>query len=97
MNLKEKYIAMKPALRTVRRILKNILIGLNETLNCCIRMNGEWGQPDEMLSARAWRLRATYPRLHIWINRIFWFDKDHCAMAYLAEQMRRDLPAEYQR
>lgn len=38
-------------------IFKNFLIGLNQTLNCLIRLDGEYGTPDEMLSARAWRLR----------------------------------------
>lgn len=43
-------------------ILKNFLIGLNQSANTLIRLNGEYGTPDEMFSARAWRLRATHPR-----------------------------------
>lgn len=78
-------------------VLKNILIGLNQTLNCLIRLNGEYGTPDEMLSARAWRLRETHPRLHVWVDRMFFWDKDHCKIAYRAEQVRRDLPEEYQK
>lgn len=78
-------------------VFKNVLIGLNETLSCVIRMNGEYGTPDEMLSARAWRLRESYPRLHIWINRLFFFDPNHCEEAYKAEKTRRDLPTEYQK
>lgn len=77
-------------------IFKNFLIGLNQTVNCLIRLNGEYGTPDEMLSARAWRLRGTHPKLHVWINRLFFWDKDHCEQAYLAEKTRRDLPKEYQ-
>lgn len=76
-------------------ILKNVLIGLNQTVNCMIRLNGEYGTPDEMLSARAWRIRETHPNLHIWINRLFFWDRDHCQQAYLAERARRDLPGEY--
>ena len=78
-------------------VFKNFLIGLNQTLNCLIRLNGEYGTPDEMLSARAWRLRETHPKLHLWINRFFFWDKDHCEIAYRAEQVRRDLPGEYQK
>lgn len=76
-------------------ILKNFLIGLNQTVNCLIRLNGEYGTPDEMFSARAWRLRASHQRLHVWINRLFFWDTDHCRRAYEAEQRRRDLPKEY--
>ena len=76
-------------------IFKNFLIGLNQTVNCLIRLNGEYGTPDEMFSARAWRLRATHPNLYVWINRLFFWDKDHCRVAYEAEQQRRDYPKEY--
>lgn len=80
---------------TLLKILKNFLICLNQTANTLIRLNGEYGTPDEMFSARAWRLRASHPRLHVWINRLFFFDQDHCRAAYEAEQQRRDFPKEY--
>jgi hypothetical protein len=44
------------------KILRNVLIGIDQTVNCLFRLNGEWGQPDETLSARAWRVRGTHLR-----------------------------------
>ena len=56
-------------------ILKNTAIGLDQTLNCLVRLTDGWGMPDEMLSSRAWRLRADHPRLHAWIDRLFFWDE----------------------
>ena len=74
----------------------NILIGLDQTLNCCIKLSDGYGAVDEMLSARAWRLRDQHPRLHVWIDRLFFWDKDHCKECYEIEQRRLQLPLEYQ-
>ena len=76
-------------------ILKNFLICQNEAISCLIRLDGEYGTPDEMFSARAWRLRASHPNLHVWVNPFFWWDFDHCRRAYEAEMQRRDFPMEY--
>lgn len=78
-------------------ILKNILIALDQTANCCIKLADGWGTPDEMLSARAWRLRREHPRLHVWIDRLFFWDADHCAECYAIEYDRRQLPDDYRR
>lgn len=77
-------------------ILKNVAIGLDQSLNCLIRLSDGWGQPDEMLSARAWRLRARHPRLHRWIDGLFFFDPRHCAECYAIELTRKQSPKEYQ-
>lgn len=76
-------------------VIKNIGIGLDQTLNCCIKLNDGWGQPDEMLSARAWRLRREHPRLRVFIDAMFFWDKNHCAECYEIELLRRQLPSEY--
>lgn len=76
-------------------ILKNILISLDQTLNCLIRLSDGWGQPDEMLSARAWRLRRQHPRLKQAIETLFFWDKDHCQECFMIELKRRQLPSEY--
>ena len=78
-------------------VFKNFLIGLNQTLNCLIRLNGEYGTPDEMFSARAWRLRATHPKLHVWVDRLFFWDKDHCQEIYEMERRREQLNDEYRK
>ena len=54
------------------------------------------GTPDEMLSARAWRLREQHPTLRKVIDGIFFWDKNHCEECYEIEQKRKQLPAEYQ-
>ena len=76
-------------------IFRNILIGLDQTLNCCFRLDGEWGQPDESLSARAFRVREKHPGWAKWINRVFFWQENHCAAAYRTEVIRAHLPNEY--
>ena len=76
-------------------IFKNVLIGLDQTVNCLIRLSDGWGFPDESLSARAWRLRVQHPSLCRWIDRIMFFDKDHCETSYLREMQRKHLPDVY--
>lgn len=76
-------------------VLKNIGIGLDQTLNCCIRINKEWGTPDEMLSARAYRIRDTNPKYEKIINTLFFWDKDHCLECYKIEQNRDQFPDIY--
>jgi hypothetical protein len=67
--------------------LKNILIGIDQLANTLIG-----GSPDETLSARAWRCCW---RIRPLIDKLFWFDKNHCKSSYESEQERRQLPEEY--
>ncbi|MDR1350905.1 MAG: hypothetical protein LBJ59_09070 [Zoogloeaceae bacterium] len=80
-------------------IFKNVLIGLDQTLNCLIRMDGEYGAPDETLSARVWRKREHYPKTRRFIDLLFFFDRvgdtRHCELSYTNEMLRRHLPKEY--
>ena len=76
-------------------ILKNVAIALDQAFNCCVRLSDGWGQPDEMLSARAWRLRSSHPVLHICIDRLFFWDANHCQECFDIEMQRRQLPSEY--
>ena len=76
-------------------VLKNFLIGLDQTLNTLIRIDGERGRSDEMLSARAWRLRDKHPAYRKWIDRIFFWDDNHCQECYEIELRREQLPNEY--
>lgn len=50
------------------------------------------GYADETLSAFAHRKRGWRRRV---INGIFFWQKDHCQVAYLSEWNRRHLPKEY--
>ena len=76
-------------------VLKNVLIGLDQTVNCLVHLADGWGMPDEMLSARAWRLRKQHPQLRVWIDRAFFWDPNHCQECYEIEMARRQLSKEY--
>ena len=74
--------------------VKESLIALDQWANTLIKLCDGFGYADEMLSARAWRLRDK-SRLYIWIDRLFFWDKDHCEECYKIEQERQQLPPEY--
>ena len=76
-------------------VLKNVLISLDQAVNCLVKLSDGWGTPDEMLSARAWRLRTQHPQLRAWIDRLFFWDKDHCEECYAIERERSQLNKEY--
>lgn len=76
-------------------VLFNLAIIADQALNCVIKLSDGWGQPDEMLSARAWRLRYEHPWLRRWIDRAFFWDRDHCRECYLIELERRQLHPAY--
>ena len=81
--------------------LKRIGIALDQALSCCIKLEKDsatedhFGMPDEMLSARAWRLRTEYPDLVKWIDRLFFWDDNHCEECYRIEKDQAQLPDEY--
>ena len=77
-------------------VLKNFLIGIDQAVNCLVKLSDGWGLPDEMLSARAWRLRAEHPALMRWIDRLYFWDAAHCRECYEIELQRRQVPAGYQ-
>jgi len=56
------------------------------------------GWADETLSAHAWRSRGKSPawrRARKVIDGIFFWEKDHCQMAYESEMLRMQAPPEY--
>jgi len=75
--------------------VKNLAIALDQAFNCLVKLSDGWGSPDEMLSARAWRLRTQHPDLRVWIDRLFFWDADHCQECYNIERNREQLDAEY--
>lgn len=78
-------------------VFRNFLIALDQVLNTLIRLGGEYGYPDETLSARSWRLRATHPNYSKWIDRLFFWQDQHCKQSYERETNRMHLPPEYRR
>lgn len=45
---------------------KDFWIGIDQTLNTKVKLCDGYGKPDEMFSARAWRLRKEHPKLYVW-------------------------------
>jgi len=76
-------------------VLKNFAISQDQALNCLVKLSDGWGTSDEMLSARAWRLRQKHPRLVAFIDGLFFWDDHHCQECYVIELERRQLPSEY--
>lgn len=73
---------------------KRILIALDQLVNALCN-----GWPDETLSSRAWRWelngKRNWPRKAI--DRLFFFDLDHCRESYESERLGRQLPPELRR
>lgn len=74
---------------SLKHYLKQNAISFDQSINAIL---GGWA--DETLSARAYRLdvsgRCSWPRKVI--DRIMFFDPDHCYTSYLAEKERRHSP-----
>lgn len=74
--------------------LIQILIALDQLLNAAIP--GGWA--DETLSSRAHRMRQKRQRAWGWtagaIDRLFFWQRNHCAQAYADEADRMQLPPE---
>lgn len=76
-------------------VLFNLAIVIDQGFNCVVNLSDGWGHPDEMLSARAWRLRKEHPWLCRWIDRLFFWDENHCEECYAIELKRKQLHPEY--
>lgn len=78
----------------MKTYLMQNLIALDQQLNALLG-----GMADETLSARAHRMREKQQKYWGWtanfIDFIFFWEKDHCFMAYQYEIRRRQLPEAY--
>ena len=78
----------------MKNYLLNLAIGMDQLANALIG-----GSADETLSARAHRMRAKGQRWWGWtanaIDRMFFWQRDHCLNAHLAELERAQLPRTY--
>ena len=76
------------------RYLLNLAVGIDQLANTLIG-----GAPDETLSARAHRMRAKGQRWWGWtansIDRLFFWQHQHCYHPFVAERERRQLPGAY--
>lgn len=75
--------------------LKQVGLAIDQLLNVLVG-NG-WA--DETLSARTYRNslqgNQKWMLAHRWINRLFWWQKDHCRSAYMNELARMQMPPAY--
>lgn len=68
--------------------MKQVLIALDQLAHTLIG-----GMADETLSAMAYRREK---KALVWfIDKLFFFDPQHCFMSYLSECQRRQLPSNY--
>ena len=70
---------------------KSVLIAADQFVNALLA-----GWPDETLSSRAWRWEQngvrSWPRRLI--DRLFFWEQDHCQQSYISEREGRQLPPE---
>lgn len=78
---------------TIKQRILNLLIALDQFVYVLITL-GE-GMPDETMSAAAYRAYITgrpWGFMKRVIDRLFWFDPDHCYQAYMSEVNGTQLP-----
>jgi hypothetical protein len=75
----------------VLKYVKNNLIAFDQQCNSLL-----FGEPDETLSARSYRLRCDgWWFAYYGINLLFFWQDDHCKGSYVSEMLRKHLPEEY--
>lgn len=70
---------------------KSVLIAADQLVNALLA-----GWPDETLSSRAYRWEQDGVRLwpRRFIDRLFFWDEQHCYQSYISEREGRQLPPE---
>ncbi len=73
--------------------LKQVAIAIDQLLNTIL---GGWA--DETLSARMWRHRGlVWWREARWlVDKLFFWQPNHCYQSFVSELQRKQLPADYQ-
>lgn len=75
--------------------MKQFLIAFDQLVNTLFYIKGDgFGFADETLSARAWRLRY-FSNAYKVIDKMFFWEDNHCLLSYHSEMKRKQLPDEY--
>lgn len=76
----------------MKKYILNNLIALDQLCNALLG-----GDPDETISARAWRCKddKIWKYMRIFIDKLFFWEKDHCQSSYIAECKRKHLNMHY--
>ena len=77
--------------------LRQLLISVDQTINCVLGLfiGGSWA--DETLSSRAYRMQQQgkpWGFLRGVIDALFFWQQQHCFQSYLSEKYRKQLPPE---
>lgn len=79
----------------IKQYIKNVFIWIDQGINTIIL----FGYPDETLSSRFYRWyrddKCKYPM--IILDKILFFDKNHCYNSYLSEKLNKQLPPEFRK
>lgn len=76
----------------LKQYIINILIAFDQFINVLFL-----GQPDETISSRAWRCKdanSFWKLMQKFIDKVFFWQKDHCYMSYLSELERKQITTE---
>lgn len=81
----------------VKHNFKQLLISIDQVMNVLNRFFTEKKYADETISSRAYRFRRdeNKPFYEKVINKIFFWEKDHCYESYMSEMNRLQLPPEF--
>lgn len=75
--------------------MKQVLIAIDQLANTLAG-----GYADETISARAWRKRNEsrgWQRARRWIDRLFFWEPNHCEASWRSELLRVQLPKGYRK
>ena len=81
----------------MKRRLLNLALAIDQLLWVIITLGN--GSPDETISAAAWRLEKSGKLggkiFRPIIDKLFWFDEEHCKSAFMSEVLRSQLHYSY--
>ena len=80
--------------------MMQFILAIDQLVNTLVYSSDDksFGCADETLSARCWRLRnksTFWRRGRIFVDLLFFFQKEHCFNAYKSEVLLRQLPSTY--
>ena len=83
---------------TVKGRLLQAAIAFDQFINCFVSLFIGGGWADETISARMWRNRAMpWWRGARWlVDKLFWWQPNHCYQSFVSELQRNQLPEDYQ-
>jgi hypothetical protein len=74
------------------KYITNNLIAFDQQVNTLLA-----GDPDETISARCYRNREKpgWRQVRLFVDTLFFWQRNHCQKSYIAEVKRKQLPKDY--